>query len=572
MNPNRSSRFTPLIVACSVVIGIIIGSFYANHFSGNRLSIINASSNKLNDLLQIIDAQYVDKVNMTDLVEKSLPKILAELDPHSTYTSAKDVEETMQDLKGSFSGIGVQFTIIDDTIRVVSAINGGPSKAAGIQAGDCIVAIDGKPFVGKVVTNEEATHRLKGPKGSKVVVGVLRGGEKTIRNFTISRADIPIKSIQTAYMLDDKTGYVKVDQFGDSTYPEFLVALAKLGQQGATRLILDLRGNHGGFVQPAIRMAYEFLPGNRMVFYMQGRHSPREDFVSDGRGAHQSTPLIVLVDEQTASASEIFAGSMQDNDRALIVGRRSFGKGLVQESIEFRDGSMLRLTIARYYMPSGRCVQKPYTPGALEEYEMDFINRVKNGELQSGDSIKEHGKKFYTRLGRVVYGENGITPDVFVPEQTAQVTSYFKEATMNGLLAKYAYIYTNDNRAAMAKFKTWEETVAWLKKHDVVEAFAAYADKHGLPRRNLLIRKSYRLLQTYLHGYIIDDLLGRDALTRYLNSDDNCVQTALKLMDEGKAFPQKPEEKTDKKKKNGKERTAQVGFGTKTEAFFCRTV
>lgn len=569
MNPNRSSRFTPLIVACSVVIGIIIGSFYANHFSGNRLSIINASSNKLNDLLQIIDAQYVDKVNMTDLVEKSLPKILAELDPHSTYTSAKDVEETMQDLKGSFSGIGVQFTIIDDTIRVVSAINGGPSKAAGIKAGDCIVAINGKPFVGKVVTNEEATHRLKGPKGSKVVVGVLRSGEKTIRNFTISRADIPIKSIQTAYMLDDKTGYIKVDQFADSTYPEFLVALAKLGQQGATRLILDLRGNHGGFVQPAIRMAYEFLPGNRMVFYMQGRHSPREDFISDGRGAHQSTPLIVLVDEQTASASEIFAGSMQDNDRALIVGRRSFGKGLVQESIEFRDGSMLRLTIARYYMPSGRCVQKPYTPGALEEYEMDFINRVKSGELQSGDSIKEHGKKFYTRLGRVVYGENGITPDVFVPEQTAQVTSYFKEATMNGLLAKYAYIYTDNNRSAMSKFKTWEETAAWLKKHDVVDAFASYADKHGLPRRNLLIRKSYRLLQTYLYGYIIDDLLGRDALTRYLNSDDNCVQTALKLMDEGKAFPQKPVEKTENKK-NGKERTAQVSFSAEAEAYFGR--
>ena len=242
--------------------------------------------------------------------------------------------------------------------------------------------------MGKVVSNDEAVHRLKGPKGSKVTVGVIRAGEKTLRNFTIRRDDIPIKSIQTAYMLDEKTGYIKVDQFADSTYPEFLVAPQKLGQQGATRLVLDLRGNHGGFVQPAIRMAYEFLPGNRMVFYMQGRHSPRENFISDGRGAHQSTPLIVLVDEQTASASEIFAGSMQDNDRALIVGRRSFGKGLVQESIEFRDGSMLRLTIARYYMPSGRCVQKPYTPGDFEEYEMDFINRIKSGELESGDSIK----------------------------------------------------------------------------------------------------------------------------------------------------------------------------------------
>lgn len=563
MNPNRSSRFTPLIVAFSVVVGIIIGSFYANHFSGNRLSIINASSNKLNDLLQIIEAQYVDKVNMSDLVEKSLPKILAELDPHSTYTSAKDVEASMQDLRGSFSGIGVQFTIIDDTVRIITAIDGGPSKAAGIKPGDCIVAVDGKPFVGKVVNNDEAMRRLKGPKGSKVTIGVVRAGEKAVRNFTVRRDDIPIKSIETAYMLDSKTGYIKVDQFADATYPEFLVALAKLGQQGAIRLILDLRGNHGGFVQPAIRMAYEFLPGNRMVFYMQGRHSPREDFISDGRGAHQTTPLIVLVDEQTASASEIFAGAMQDNDRALIVGRRTFGKGLVQESIEFRDGSMLRLTIARYYMPSGRCVQKPYTPGDIENYEMDIINRIKSGELESGDSIKEHGKKYYTRLGRVVYGSNGITPDVFVPEQTELLTSYFKEASMKGLLVKYAYIYTNNNRKELSKLATWQDVAAWLKKHDVVDAFADYADKNGLPRRNKLIKKSYHLLLTYLSGYIIDDIMGRDALNRFLNSDDNCVNEALKLMDEGKAFPKKPEKATNDKK-NGKGRTAAVDKGAFT--------
>lgn len=556
MNPNRSSRFTPLIVACSVVIGIIIGSFYANHFSGNRLSIINTSSNKLNDLLQIVDAQYVDKVNISDLVEKSMPKILAELDPHSTYTSARDVEESMQDLKGSFSGIGVQFTILDDTIRIISVIEGGPSKAAGILPGDCIVAVNGKPFVGKKVTNDEAVHKLKGPKGSKVTVGVLRAGEKEIRSFTLQRDDIPIKSIQTAYMLDEKTGYVKVDQFADSTYPEFLVALAKLGQQGATSLVLDLRGNHGGFVQPAIRMACEFLPAGNLVFYMQGRHSPREDFVSDGRGTHQTTPLVVLVDEQSASASEIFAGSMQDNDRAMIVGRRSFGKGLVQESIEFRDGSMLRLTIARYYMPSGRCVQKPYTPGDLDDYDMDIIRRMKSGELESGDSIKEHGKKFYTRLKRTVYGENGITPDVFVPEQAEQMTSYFKEAAMKGLLNKYAYIYTNNNRPALSKLETWQEVAAWLKKHDVVEQFAKYAADNGLPRRNLLIRKSHHLLLTYLSGYIIDDLMGRDALNRYLNSDDKCVSTALQLINDGKAFPQKPDSAIVKGKTNGKGRAS----------------
>jgi carboxyl-terminal processing protease len=303
-------------------------------------------------------------------------------------------------------------------------------------------------------------------------------------------------------------------------------------------------------------MACEFLPAGNLVFYMQGRHSPREDFVSDGRGTHQTTPLVVLVDEQSASASEIFAGSMQDNDRAMIVGRRSFGKGLVQESIEFRDGSMLRLTIARYYMPSGRCVQKPYTPGDLDDYDMDIIRRMKSGELESGDSIKEHGKKFYTRLKRTVYGENGITPDVFVPEQAEQMTSYFKEAAMKGLLNKYAYIYTNNNRPALSKLETWQEVAAWLKKHDVVEQFAKYAADNGLPRRNLLIRKSHHLLLTYLSGYIIDDLMGRDALNRYLNSDDKCVSTALQLINDGKAFPQKPDSAVAKGKTNGKGRAS----------------
>ena len=493
---------------------------------------------------------------MSDLVEKSLPKILGELDPHSTYTGAKDVEASMQDLKGSFSGIGIQFTIIDDTIRIITAINGGPSKAAGVEAGDCIVAIDGKPFVGKKVTNDEAMKRLKGPKGSKVTISVVRPGASKPLDFTIRRDDIPIKSIETAYMLDDKTGYIKVDQFADATYPEFLVAMAKLGQEGATRLVVDLRNNHGGFIQPAIQMAYEFLPKNRLAFYMQGRHPPREDFVSDGRGSHQNTPLVVLVNEESASASEIFAGAMQDNDRATIVGRRTFGKGLVQESIEFRDGSMLRLTIARYYMPSGRCVQKPYVPGKQEEYDMDILNRINSGELESKDSIKESGKKYFTRLGRVVYGEGGITPDVFVPEKSENMTSYFKEAVMNGLIFKYAYIYTNANREKLSSFGSWQEAVAFLKKQKLVDKFATYADKNGLQRRNILIKKSQRLLEHYLMGYIIDDLMGRDALNRFLNADDPCVEQAIKIMNEGKAFPQAPEKDT-KKGNADKKRTAQ---------------
>lgn len=542
----------------SIVIGIMIGSFYANHFSGNRLSIINTSSNKLNDLLQIIDAQYVDKVNMQDLVEKSLPKILSELDPHSTYTSAKDVEASMQDLKGSFSGIGVQFLIVDDTVRVVSTVPGGPSKAAGILPGDCIVKVAGRSFTGRKMTGDEARKQLKGPQGSKVALEIFRPSDRSRHTYTITRDNIPIKSIQTAYMLNDKTGYIKVDQFADSTYPEFLVALAKLGQQGCSRLILDLRDNHGGFVQPAVNMAQEFLQNGRMIFYMQGLHSPRENYISDGRGTHLNTPLIVLVDEETASAAEIFSGAMQDNDRAMIVGRRTFGKGLVQESIEFRDGSMLRLTIARYYMPSGRCVQKPYTPGDTEDYDMDIINRIKNGELESRDSIKEHGPKFHTRLGRTVYGGNGITPDVFVPEQTEGMTSYLKAAAMSGLMPEFAYIFTDVHRSELAPMRSWEEIAAWMKKHDVVSKFAAWADKRGLQRRNLLIKKSHKQLFRYLTGYAIDDLLGRDALTRFLNKDDNCVYTALEMMEKGLAFPKAPTKENKNGNKRKKGRTAQA--------------
>ena len=354
MNQDRKNRFVPLLMAASVVVGILIGTFYANHFSGNRLNIINSGSNRLNNLLHIIDDQYVDSVNIDELVEKAIPEILSELDPHSVYISAKDVQAATDDLKGSFSGVGIEFIIRNDTLRVQNVIKNGPADKAGILAGDKVVSIGGKPFVGKSATNEEAMRRLKGPKDSKVKIGILRYGDHQPRVFTVTRGDISVKSISAAYMLNDSTGYIRVKNFGERTYAEMLAALQSLNIQGAKQLVIDLRDNGGGILDAAVQMANEFLPKNRLIVYTQGRKSPRVDYRSDGRGSYQHIPMVVLTNENSASAAEIFAGAMQDNDRALIVGRRSFGKGLVQQQIQFPDGSMIRLTIARYYTPSGR--------------------------------------------------------------------------------------------------------------------------------------------------------------------------------------------------------------------------
>ena len=360
MKMNKYNRFMPLLMAVCVVIGILIGTFYANHFSGNRLNIINSGSNRLSNLLHIIDDQYVDKVNIDSLVDKAIPQILSDLDPHSVYISAKDVQTATDDLRGSFSGVGIEFTIRKDTIHVQNVIKNGPAQRAGLLAGDKIVSVDGKPFVGKEVTNEEAMHRLKGPKDTKVKIGVVRYGQKSIKYFTVTRGDIPQKSITATYMLDDKTGYIRIKNFGETTYPELLIALANLSQGGFTNLVIDLRDNTGGYLNSAVQMANEFLPKNKLIVYTQGRKSPRQDYRSDGHGSYQRIPLVVLINEGSASASEIFAGAMQDNDRGEIIGRRSFGKGLVQEPINFTDGSGLRLTVARFYTPSGRCIQKPY--------------------------------------------------------------------------------------------------------------------------------------------------------------------------------------------------------------------
>lgn len=536
---NNNTRFIPFLLAICLIAGIAIGTFYANHFSGNKLGIINTSSNKLNALLRIIDDQYVDTVNMGELVEEAMPQILSELDPHSSYIPAKDLEAVNADLKGSFSGIGIQFTIQNDTIHVNSVIQGGPSEKVGLMAGDRIVEVDDSAFVGKIVTNSEAMKRLKGEKGSKVKLGVYRPGEKDLLHFTVIRGNIPVKSIDAAYMINEKVGYIKVNKFGETTYPELLIALAKLNQKSCEGLIVDLRGNTGGYMAAAIQMVNEFLPNNRLIVYTQGRKSPREDYNSNGTGSNQKMPLVVLVDEGSASASEIFAGAIQDNDRGTIVGRRSFGKGLVQQPIEFSDGSAIRLTIARYYTPSGRCIQKPYEKGKESEYELDLLTRYEHGEFFSADSIKQDETEVYhTRLGRPVYGGGGIMPDIFVPQDTTGMTSYFRMAANRGLIIRYTFDYTDQNRSTLQKYDTPEKMEAYLKGQNLLNKFAAWAEKKGLKRRNNLMMKSRRLFEMSLYGNIIYNMLGMEAYVEYLNESDKTVLKAVEILEKGESFPQ----------------------------------
>ena len=548
MSNQSKTRYIPIIIAVSIVAGIFIGTFYANRFSENTpgLGGIQPGTNKLNGLLRIVNDQYVDTVDMAELVEEAMPQILNELDPHSSYIPAKDLQAVNDDLAGSFSGIGVQFTIQQDTIHISDVISGGPSEKVGLMPGDRIVEIDDSAFVGKIVTNNESMKRLKGPKGSEVKLGVFRPGEKELLHFTIIRGDIPNKSIKAAYMIDEKYGYMNIEKFGETTYPEMLIALAQLHQQNCEGLIVDLRGNTGGYMGAAIQMVNEFLPKGRLIVYTEGRKSPRENYPSNGTGSSQEMPIVILLDEGSASASEIFAGAIQDNDRGTIIGRRSFGKGLVQQPIEFNDGSAIRLTIARYYTPSGRCIQKPYNKGNDAQYNMDLLTRYEHGEFFSKDSIKQDESQiYYTSIGRPVYGGGGIMPDIFVPQDTTGITSYFTMAANRGLTIQFSFQYTDKNRQTLQKYKTGEELLKYLKTQNILEKFAQFAEGKGLKRRNLLMYKSKELFNRNLYGNIIYNMLNMEEYLKFLNQSDATVLKALEVLKAGESFPQAPEQKPE---------------------------
>ena len=537
MKQNKYHNFLPLIISISVVAGIVLGTFYASYFRSNRLNIFSSSNSKINDLLYAIEDRYVDTVNMADLVEKALPRILSELDPHSTYTSAKKVEEEMQGLKGSFSGIGVIFSIIDDTARVIRVVPGGPSEDVGLMAGDRIVKVDGKTFIGNFLNDEYAMKKLRGRDKSKIKIGVKRAGEQGIKTFEGTRAAVPVKTVDIYSMLTKETGYIKISSFGENTYEETLVALAELSSHGCRNLIIDLRDNGGGYMEAAIRIANQFLPKKRMIVYTKGRKSERMEYHSDGRGDYQNIPLVILVNENTASASEIFTAAIQDNDRGTVVGLRTFGKGLVQEPIQFSDGSLLKLTIARYYSPSGRCLQKPYVMGESDTYQNDLYSRYVKGEFSTQDSIHLYGKKFHTRIGRTVYGGGGVMPDVFIPTDTSDITSYLMEAIASRRLAEFSYLYADANREKLSNMQDWKDLETYLKRQNLVNKFAAYAEKKGQKRRNILIRQSYKRLNNAITGTVINYILGDKASTLYQCQYDKNVKEALHLIEKRLTFP-----------------------------------
>lgn len=528
MKQNKSYRYMPLIMATCVVVGIVIGSFFANRFSGNRLNVINSGSNRLTNLLRIVDDLYVDKVDIDSLVEKAIPQILSELDPHSAYISAKDVELTTDDLKGSFSGVGIEFTIRQDTIHVQNVIKNGPAERAGVLAGDKIVSIDDKPFVGKEVTNEEAMHRLKGPKDTKVKIGVVRYGHKKPVFMTVTRGEIPTKSVTSVYMLDDDTGYIRIKNFGEKTYTELLIALAQLSQENFSNLVIDLRDNVGGYLQSAVQMANEFLPKGKIIVYTEGRKSPRQDYISNGHGSYQDIPLIVLINEGSASASEIFAGAIQDNDRGIIVGRRSFGKGLVQEPVYFSDGSGIRLTVARFHTPSGRCIQKPIG----EDYGMDIYKRYSDGEMYDADSIKvDSTLAFKTLSGRTVFGGGGIIPDIFVPVDTTRVTQFFIKIGQKATQMRYASAIFDKYGDTLSGIDDYAKLEAFFDRIDLPSDFREYAARtDGITATQKEWAETEKYLLPQIRGLIGRySKLGENAYYKMYLSVDTTLRKAIGL-------------------------------------------
>lgn len=531
----KTSVWMPLAIAVALVAGMWIGkSFFNNSARWN-------SRSKLDTILEIIDRSYVDDVDPDSLLEASFAGLLSHLDPHSVYIPAADLQNVNEELSGSFSGIGISFNLLNDSINVLEVISGGPSEKAGLLAGDKIVSINDTIVAGQKWSDVKVRSSLRGPKGSVVKLGIKRHTSKKILPFEVVRGDIPVTSIDAAYMIAPKTGYVKINKFGSNTYSEFLTSVVNLMADGAEKFVIDLRGNGGGFMEPAVLVANEFLPAGSPIVSMRGKTAPddRPTF-SDGSGSLLNTELVVLIDEVSASASEIFAGAIQDNDRGLVIGRRSFGKGLVQNQIELPDSSALRLTIARYYTPSGRCIQKAYAPGT--DYDRDIINRYEHGEFYSADSIKlDKSLAFETMHGRTVYGGGGIMPDIFVPNDTAGITSYYLNVVNAGLIQKYTFDYTDRNRDRLEKSGDVAALLRMLPDDDtLLQDFVSYSQKAGVAPRWYYINISRDLLVNQLKAMIVRNVLGVEGYFKVFNELDPTVVSGVEALASGKAaFPVK---------------------------------
>ena len=541
--------------------GLIACFFSIVAAQAQESKFLNSPARKLQLAEFAIANLYVDEVNEGKLVEEAIVKMLEQLDPHSTYSDPEEVKRMNEPLQGNFEGIGIQFNMAEDTLLVIQPVSGGPSEKVGILAGDRIVMVEDTLIAGVKMSTEDIMRRLRGPKDSKVNLKILRRGVKELLPFTVKRDKIPVYSLDASYMIKDKIGYIRINRFAATTHEEFKKALTGLQKKGMKDLILDLQGNGGGYLNAAIDIANEFLGKKELIVYTEGRRNPRSEFFAKGTGEFQNGRLMVLVDEFSASASEIFAGAIQDNDRGTIVGRRSFGKGLVQQPIDFSDGSAIRLTIARYYTPSGRCIQRPYESGKDSKYEMDWLTRYEHGEFFSKDSIKlDENLRYSTRLGRPVYGGGGIMPDVFVPQDTTGVSSYLIEVSNRGLIIQFSFQYTDRNRAKLSAFENEQDLLKYLRRQGIVEQFIRFADSKGVKRRNLLIHRSYKLLERNLYGNTIYNTLGKEAYIRYINESDATVKKALEILERGEAFPKAPlQAGQEEENTNGKEkRTAQA--------------
>ena len=549
--------FPTLTIVC-LLIGFLIGNAISNKVNAQRFFIQNGQlfqqpESKIDQLLQLMNQAYVDPIDVDSITEEVMKETVKRLDPHSAYIPKEDLEMVNSELSASFSGIGVQFSIQNDTVQVVAVISGGPCEGMGVLAGDKIVMVNDSNFTGKAITNEKVMHALRGPKGTEVKIGVMRSGSDEVYDFTIIRGDIPVHSVDAKFIIEakgerreamkapqksadfsgtpQKIGFVRVNRFGENTYDEFIAALASLKGQGATAYIVDLRENSGGYMDQAIKMANEFLSKGDLIVYSEGRAYPRYEARANGSGRFQRDSLVVLIDDFSASASEIFAGAMQDNDRATIVGRRSFGKGLVQQQIPFADGSAIRLTVARYYTPSGRSIQKPYKMGEGEDYAMDLLERFEHGEFYSADSVQiADSTVYYTKKGRIVRGGGGIMPDVFVGRDTTLNTPYFNIVVNRAYTYQFAYQYTDRHRKELSQYKDWESLEKHLLKANWVPEFVAFAKEKGVEPNAEQLAKSKPLLVRLVNAYIVRNILNDEGFFPLFERDDDITQKAVEVI------------------------------------------
>jgi carboxyl-terminal processing protease len=522
----------PLLIAVSVAAGIVIGNLLRQNSQPIFSPIGHAKPNKLTTILKLVESGYVDSVNTSDIIEKTIPEILENLDPHTAYIPAQNMQEVQEEMRGNFSGIGVQFSIQEDTVRVIEVVSGGPSSKVGILPGDRIVTVDDSLIAGVDVKNVTVLNLLRGEKNTKVRVGIVRKDYDEELEFEITRDDIPLISVDVSYMINEETGFIKVNRFAETTYTEFMQGVQKLKQSGAEKLIVDLRQNPGGSLSSVLQIVDEFLEKGEPILYTEGLNQSRKTYNASGRNTWKDVKVYVMIDEFSASASEIFAGAMQDNDRGLVIGRRSFGKGLVQEQIPLMDGSALRLTVARFYTPSGRSIQKSYENGN-DEYFHDLYSRFSHMEQLSADSIQFNDSlKYQTKSGRTVYGGGGIMPDIFVPADTSGNSAYFDKIYRKGLIYTFAYTYADNNRETLSQFEKADEIDAYLNNQNVLGEFVNYAQEKGVPRDAEGLKQSQKVIHTQLKAYIARNIIGEEGFYPIILQIDNTLQRAIEISKE----------------------------------------